>query len=213
MPLPDEIWMYEPHKHGFARYGDKWYQILAIYPGWELMTNPTPVHRKEVLHPNCKLGCVKTVIAKEGNKMVKEPPLGTPPKLQKPRLRPSLTILVSPQMVAVLAMVMVCCTVIVVTFGGGGVVRKVRAAGARPPQPPQVGDVHYNEKGWWKITEVISKESADVDTAKRGYMSQLSRQGVPIITYDHTVSEKEPPRRYYLVVQQAQPPNSVRTLK
>lgn len=209
--LPDEIWMYEPHKHGYARYGDKWYRILAVYPDWELMTAPSPVHRKDVLHPNCKLGCIKTVLVREGTKMVKEPPLGTPPKLEKVRPRLSLTILVSPQLAAVLAAIMVCCTVMAISFGNLGFLKKVRISSVRPPDLPKVGDVHYNEKGWWKVVEVIPKESSDVDTSKRGYLAQLSKQGYPIITYDYVISPKEPPKRFFLVVQQAQAPNSLRS--
>src|SRR5206468_311305 len=69
---PDEMWVYEPHHVGYARFGTKWHRIVANYGGGDLVVHPREAAQDEVDHKFCRSGCKKIRYVRKANWLLRQ---------------------------------------------------------------------------------------------------------------------------------------------
>jgi hypothetical protein len=200
--IPDEMLVYEPHHVGYARYGSKWYRVIANYGGGDLVLAPQPASQDEVDHRFCKTGCKKLRYVRKEKWLLRrkapdEPDDPTPVQVSQPNhkfgyFRLSLAVLAG-------FGIGVAATVAMLATPAEPLVADL------PHQLPKRGSLHQHDKSWWRVAEILStsKVAEEVQTAAA---YQANTQSAKIIVPFNYVADDDKQQTAYLVLTPAHPP-------
>ncbi|HYV37048.1 MAG TPA: hypothetical protein VE988_15180 [Gemmataceae bacterium] len=200
--LPDEMLVYEPHHVGFARFGDRWYRIVANYGGGDLIVAPRPSHQDEVDHKFCKSGCKKLRYIRKEKWLIRKGEM--PQRKDSPSV--ALPVAAPKPMYARLGLA------VVLGIGIGVAMTAVFMRPASLPASqlfsrlPTPGSLHQDENGWWRVEDVLFKEEMATDLRAAGKYEAYLLAAKVIVPFHYTPPEEKEEKTALLVLTPAHPP-------
>ena len=204
--LPDEMWVYEPHHVGFARFGTRWYRIIANYGGGDLVLAPRPAAQDEVDHKFCKAGCKKARFIRKEKWMIRR---RDSDELDEPI--PAGANGNSGNGVSWKAASVCLGLTLVAGFGIGLATMAIMMMPTASPivetarRVPSPGSLHQHDRSWWRVEDVLSADQL-ADTSAAGKHKAYLQAGRAVVTYNFTPPDDGEEKTVYLVLVPSHPP-------